>query len=60
MANTQSFEIQWQNELFEYVTDDFEKKVIEVAIKEKNPDGILQSVREIIREKLHENKQAKN
>ena len=58
MAEAQPPELQWQHELFEYITDDFEKKVLEVAIKEKNPEGILQYVREIIRVNLHEDKKA--
>lgn len=54
MEKKESVETSWQNELLDYIDDDFEKQVLKVAIKELTPEGILQSVKEIIREKLHE------
>jgi len=56
MENEQPTETSWQDELLDYIDDDFEKKVLNVAMKEKNPGDILLSVKEIIREKLHEDK----
>jgi len=41
----------------DFIDDDFEKEVLEIAIKETNPERILQSVKEIIRERLHEDKE---
>ena len=49
-------ETSWRNELMDYIHDDFEKQVLKIAIDEMNPEGILQSAKEIIREKLHEDK----
>ena len=60
MKDSEPFDIQWQNELYEFIDDEFEKQVLAVAIKEMNPDAILQSVREIIRDKLHEDKKFEN
>ncbi|MGV7223185.1 MAG: hypothetical protein ACQ9MH_16850 [Nitrospinales bacterium] len=54
MPNKGPFEISWQNELYEFIDDEFEKQVLAAAIREMNPDSILQNVREIIRDKLHE------
>lgn len=50
----------WWNELMDYLHDDFERQVLKVAIDEMNPEGILQSVKEIIREKLHEDKKSED
>ncbi len=53
-------ETSWRNELMDYIHDDFEKQVLKVAIDEIDPEEILQSVKEIIREKLHEDKKSEN
>ena len=53
-------ETSWRNELMDYLHDDFEKQVLKVAIDEMNPEGILQSIKEIIREKLHEDKKSED
>lgn len=60
MTDTEPFDVPWQNELFEFIDDEFEKQVLAIAIREMNPDSILQNVREIIREKLHEDTESKN
>lgn len=60
MKDSEIFDIQWQNELYEFIDDEFEKQVLAVAIKEMNPDSILQRVREIIRDKLHEDTKSEN
>jgi len=60
MKDSEPFDIQWQNELYEFIDDEFEKQVLAVVIKEMNPDAILQGVREIIRDKLHENTESEN
>ena len=50
----------FQDELFQFIDDDFEKQVLQVSIRETNPDTILIKIKEIIREKLDENKKSKN
>jgi len=60
MKDSGPFDIQWQNELYEFIDDDFEKHVLAVAIKKMNPDAILQDVREVIRDKLHEDTKSEN
>jgi len=42
----------------DFIDDDFEKEVLKVAIKEANQEGILLSVKEMVREKLHEDKKS--
>jgi len=58
MENSKSEKTSWQNELMDFIDDGFEKEVLKVAIKELNPEGILLSVKEIVREKLHEDKKS--
>jgi len=50
----------FQDELFQFIDDDFEKQVLQVSIEETDPDTILKKIKEIIREKLNENKKSKN
>ena len=50
----------WQDELLDFIDDDFEKQVLTVAIEKGNPESILQSVKEILREKLHEDKKSED
>jgi len=50
----------WQDELLEFIEDDFEKQVLTVAMDKMNPESILQSVKEILREKLHEDKKSED
>jgi len=50
----------WQDELLEFIEDDFEKQVLAVAMDKMNPESILQSVKEILREKLHEDKKSED
>jgi len=60
MKDSEPFDIQWQNELYKFIDDEFEKQVLVSAIKKMNPDAVLQCVREIIREKLHEDSKSEN
>jgi 5,10-methenyltetrahydromethanopterin hydrogenase len=60
MTNPEPFDVPWQNELYEFIDDEFEKQVLAVAIREMNPESILQNVREIIREKLHEDTESED
>ena len=60
MEKVKLTEPSWQDELLDYIEDDFEKQVLNVAIDELNPEGILESVKEIIREKLHEDKKSED
>ena len=60
MKNGKSSETSWRNELMDYMDDDFEKQVLKVAIDEIDPERILQSVKEIIREKLYEDKKSED
>ncbi len=46
----------FQDELFQFIDNDFEKRILKISIEETNPDTILQKIKEIIREKLNENK----
>ena len=48
------------NELLDYIDDDFEKQVLKVAMEERSPEDILRSVKEILREKIYEDKKAEN
>ena len=50
MKNEETTENSWQHDLMDHIDNDFEKQVLKVAIAEMNPEGILQSVKEIIRE----------
>lgn len=52
--------VPWQEELLKYVNDDFENEVLKITMEELNPDRILQRVKELIREKLHEDKKPEN
>ena len=60
MRNGKQTEISWKDELLDYIDDDFEKQVLNAAIDELNPEGILRSVKEIIREKLYEDQKSEN
>jgi len=60
MENGKPTEISWQDELLDYIDDDFEKQVLKVAIENLNPESILRNVKEILREKLYEDKKAEN
>lgn len=60
MEKGEQTEISWQDELLDYVDDSFEKQVLNVAIDELNPEGILRSVKELIREKLYEDQKPGN
>jgi hypothetical protein len=53
-------ETSWQNELMDYIHDDFENQILKIAIDKIDPEGILQSVKEIIKEKLHEDKKSED
>jgi len=46
----------YQDELYQFIDNEFERKVLQTSIEEMNPDSILQKIKEIIREKLNENK----
>ena len=60
MQDKETTENSWQHDLMDHIDNDFEKQVLKVAIAEMNPEGILQSVKEIIREKLHEDKKSED
>jgi len=55
-----SVEDSLKRELLDFIEDDFEKKVLTVAINEPNPEEILKAVKELIREKLRENKESED
>ena len=48
----------FQDELLQFVDDDFEKRVLQITFEEISPDTILQRIKEIIREKLNEDKKS--
>lgn len=54
MVNEKPNEATLQDELLDYIDDDFEKQVLKIAMDNMNPEGILLSVKEILRENLYE------
>ena len=58
MQNNKSKENSWRDELMDFIDDGFEREVLKIAIKEPNPERILLSVKEMVREKLHEDKKS--
>lgn len=56
MENDKSKKTSWQDKLMEFVNDEFEQEVLEIAIKEQDPEGILLRVEKNIRERLDEDK----
>ena len=60
MVTEKPNEATWQDELLDYIDDDFEKQVLKIAMDNMNPEGILLSVKEILRENLYEDQKPEN